>query len=103
MAIQKWDAINGVINPIPGYSVAHDGKVILYATDWCGYCEQTRSLLRENNIDYFEYNIEKSVEGNQQHKRLGGKGIPVLYTNGDVVKGYNPERNLKLASKIFVK
>jgi len=99
LVFQKWDSINNFINPPPDYAAAHDGKVILYATSWCGYCKKTRKLLEDNGVDYFEYDIEKSQEGNKQHKRLGGKGIPVLLINGEVVKGYNPARILELTKR----
>lgn len=97
---QKWGVIDNYLNPPPDYSEAHGGKVILYATSWCGYCEKARKLLTDNNIPYYEYDIEKSQEGNEQHKKLGGKGIPVLLINGEVLKGYNPSKILELASEI---
>lgn len=97
LVIQKWDTIYYYVNPLPDYSSAHDGKVILYATDWCGYCEKTRSLLRTYNIDFFEYDIEKSQEGLAQYTKLGGKGIPVLFINGRVIHGYDPEKIIALA------
>ena len=51
----------------------------------------------ENEILYFEYDIEKSDEGRMQHEKLGGKGVPVLLISGDVVKGYDPSKILALA------
>lgn len=96
---QKWGVIDNYLNPPPDYAEAHGGKAILYATKWCGYCKKARSLLNENNISFYEYDIEKSQEGAKQHKSLGGKGIPVLLINGEVIKGYNPSRILALANK----
>jgi mycoredoxin len=96
---QKWGVIDNYLNPPPNYAEAHGGKVILYSTAWCGYCKKTRELLGENNIPYYEYDIEKSKEGNEQHKNLGGKGIPVLLINGEVIKGYNPSKILQLSNK----
>jgi len=95
--IQKWGSILEVINPPPDYADAHSGQVILYATSWCGYCAKARKLLQENGIPYYEYNIETSQIGREQHKNLGGRGVPVLLINGVVVKGYNPAKILKLA------
>ncbi|MFT5085556.1 MAG: mycoredoxin [Lentisphaeria bacterium] len=96
---QKWGVIDNYINPPPDYAESHGGKVILYATQWCGYCKKARSLLNDNNIPFYEYDIEKSQEGAKQHKNLGGKGIPLLLINGEVIKGYNPSRMLELANK----
>lgn len=96
VVIQNWGDINKFINPPPDFSAAHGGIVILYATSWCGYCVKARKLLEENNVEYFEYDIEKSTEGKRQHKALGGSGIPVLLINGETIKGYNPELILKL-------
>ena len=72
----------------PDYSTARN-EVILYATEWCGYCQKTRVLFKENNISYVEYDIEKSTIGRREHKRLGGKGVPLLRINGKVIHGYN--------------
>lgn len=98
LVIKNWGNINNFINPPPDFSAEHNGKVILYATSWCGYCAKARKLLEQNNIAYFEYDIEQSTEGNRQYKALGGRGIPVLLINGEVVKGYNPRLIMELAT-----
>jgi glutaredoxin len=99
LVFQKWDVISTTLNPPPDYALEHNGRVILYATDWCGYCTKARNFMRSNKIEYFEYDIEKSAEGKNQYDRLGGKGIPVLLINGEVVTGYNPAKILKLAGQ----
>lgn len=96
LVFQKWGAVVDFINPPPDYSLAHDEQVILYSTAWCGYCKKTRELLADNNVPYYEYDIEKSPEGMEQYKKLGGRGIPLLLINGAVVKGYNPTKILEL-------
>lgn len=97
LVLHEWSSIRNFINPLPDFAAAHNGKVILYATSWCSYCEEARVLLEDNEIDYFEYDIEKSQKGNTQHKRLGGNGIPVLLINGEVINGYDPARIVELA------
>ena len=94
---QKWDAIGAYINPPPDYSANHDEQVILYATEWCGYCQKARELMSENDISFYEYDIEKSDQGRQQFESVGGKGVPVLIIDGEVVKGYRPSKILELA------
>lgn len=90
-AYQKWDTINLYINPAPDYAALHNGDVILYSTEWCGYCTKTRNLLESHGISYFEYDIEKSQEGRDQYRSLGGNGIPVMLMDKQVIKGYAPD------------
>lgn len=99
LVYQKWDVIDRHFNPIPDYAAAHDGKVILYGTSWCGYCEKTRALLNENHIDFYEYDIELSTEGREQYDRLEGKGVPLLLINGKLVRGFDKSEILYLANR----
>lgn len=63
--------------------------VVLYATDWCGYCKAARQFFANNGIDYVEQDIEKSSEALSQHRKLGGNGVPLIVVGDDVIKGYN--------------
>ena len=45
-----------------------NSEVILYATDWCGYCRATRKFLEDEKIAFVEFDIEKSDEGAKQYK-----------------------------------
>lgn len=63
--------------------------VVLYATDWCGYCKATRALFASNGIAYVEHDIEKSSEALSQHRKLGGNGVPLIVVGDEVIKGYN--------------
>lgn len=97
LVFQNWDSLTNYFGPSPDYDAEYDGEVILYSTAWCGYCAKTRELLEDNNIGYYEYDIEKSAEGREQFYDLGGSGVPMLLINGQVVNGYNPARILALA------
>ena len=96
IVFQKWNSIQLFLNPPPDYSKFQKEKVILYATDWCGYCKQTRKLLSDNRISYYEYDIEKSDEGRSQYESLGGSGVPLLLIDGQVVRGFNAKKILSL-------
>lgn len=91
---QFRDDIFSFHSPAPEYAAMHEEKVILYATSWCGYCSKTRQFLKENNIPYFEYDVESSSEGYDQFKALGGRGVPLVLVNGKVIKGFNTDRIL---------
>ena len=97
IVFQKWDSIQLFLNPPPDYSRFQKEKVVLYATDWCGYCKKTRKLLADNGITYYEYDIEKSDEGKSQYKSLGGNGVPLLLIDGEIVQGFNAKKILSLA------
>lgn len=76
--------------PKPELTELHQDKVVLYATEWCGYCAKTRAFLKEKNIDYVEYDIEKSAEGKAQYQLLNGRGVPLVIVKGKLIRGYNP-------------
>lgn len=77
-------------SPAPPAPVAQ-GAVVLYATDWCGYCRQTRTFLTSRGIPFTEFDIEKSEEGARRYKAIGVRGVPVVVVNGTVVKGHDPK------------
>ncbi|MFJ4141350.1 glutaredoxin family protein [Pseudomonas sp. NPDC089734] len=93
---QNWGKIENLINPPPA-SVAHSysqAKVVMYATEWCGYCKQTRRFLDSKGIAFTEYDIEKSAEGRKAYEALGGRGIPLLDVNGTLIRGFSPDEIL---------
>ncbi|TBT23890.1 glutaredoxin family protein [Vibrio parahaemolyticus] len=78
----------------PSYS--QDNVVILYSTEWCGYCDKARNFFIRHNINYIEYDIEKSDWGRKQYDALNGKGIPLILINGSLVQGYREQRIVTL-------
>jgi len=98
--IQNWSNIKTWLTPTPDFNSVNNSKVVLYATAWCGYCAKARELLSSHGVVYQEYNIEQSKVGRTQHKELGGRGVPVLLINGEVVHGYNPQRIVELIKGI---
>ena len=82
-----------VIRPIETvrFQSESNSEVVLYATQWCGYCRKTRQFLADNDIAYFEYDIENSSQGAREYKQLNGRGIPLVLVNNEVIRGYNPK------------
>lgn len=66
--------------------------VILYGTDWCGYCAKARSFFKENGIQYTDLDVEKTTEGYEGHKKAGGNGVPVIVIGDQVLHGYSEEQ-----------
>lgn len=69
-------------------------KVILYATTWCPYCEKARKLFQKHNINYTEFDIEKSAEGKAQYDLLGISGVPITVINNKVIQGFDVDEIL---------
>ena len=90
---QNWGKIEHLFNPsdaIPAQTQAQ-ARVVMYATEWCGYCKQTRRFLDSKGNPYKEYDIEKSTEGRKAYEALGGRGIPLIDVNGTIIRGFSEE------------
>jgi glutaredoxin len=90
---QNWGKIEHVFNPSAAVTphTQAQARVVLYATDWCGYCKQTRRFLDSKGIPYKEFDIEKSPEGRKAYEALGGRGIPLIDVNGTIIRGFAPQ------------
>ena len=89
---QNWSGIQRWWSPpVPGSE-----RVVLYATEWCGYCAKTRELFAKHGVDYVELDVERSEEGRRGHAGLGGGGVPVVVINDQtVIRGYRPDAILR--------
>lgn len=76
--------------------------VTLYATSWCGYCAATRQFFAEYGIQYTERDIEQSSAAAEEHRRLGGNGVPLIVIGDELVNGYN-EAELRSQLKPWLK
>jgi len=65
--------------------------VVMLATSWCPYCAKARRYLQKRNVDYCEYDLDQSATGQALQRRSGHTGIPVIFIDGRVIAGYDPE------------
>ena len=93
---QNWGKIERVFNPsqMASEQVRANAKVVLYATDWCGYCKQTKRFLDQKGIPFKEFDIEKDTEARKAYEALGGRGIPLIDVNGTLIRGFDPDEIL---------
>ena len=93
---QNWGKIERVFNPSQMVSeqVRANADVVLYATDWCGYCKQTKRFLDSKGIPFKEFDIEKDAEARKTYEALGGRGIPLIDVNGTLIRGFDPDEIL---------
>jgi glutaredoxin len=93
VVFQNWGKIERLFNPsqvVPEQTRA-SARVVLYSTEWCGYCKQTRRFLDSKGIPYREFDIEKDAQARKAYEALGGGGIPFVDVNGTLIRDYNPE------------
>lgn len=95
LGLAIWLQLNGghfLPRNAPALSLSGQEKVVLLATEWCGYCAKTRRFFAENHIRYQELDVEHSEAGRQAYERLGGGTIPLIVINdAKLIRGYDPE------------
>ncbi|MCB1736424.1 MAG: glutaredoxin family protein [Gammaproteobacteria bacterium] len=74
--------------------------VILYSTSWCPYCVKAREWFERHEVEYVEYDVEKSVAAATQYRQLRGRGTPLIVMGDDVIQGFNPPR-MELALRVL--
>jgi len=65
------------------------GTVEIFVTDWCGYCKQAEAYMRNNNIAYVAYDIERDKAAHQRYQELGGRGVPLLLIGQHRMAGFS--------------
>ncbi|VVQ01930.1 hypothetical protein PS918_04249 [Pseudomonas fluorescens] len=90
---QDWGKIERVFKPsqVVSEQTQATAKVVLYTTQWCGYCKLTRRFLDQKGIPYREFDIEKDAEARKAYEALGGGGIPFIDVNGTLIRGHDPD------------
>lgn len=71
-------------------SEATSRKVVIYTTDWCGYCKKAKKFMRDNKITFTEYDIEKSARARREYQRLNGHGVPLIVVGDKTLSGFSP-------------
>jgi len=92
-------------NPLDSFQSESDvitleGPVVMYSTSWCGYCVKAKKLMNEKEIDYVEYDIEKSFKAKKEYDALKGRATPLFVINGQVVTGYDKALLSRLKNKL---
>ena len=67
-------------------------NIEMYTSDTCPNCTKLKEDLKQNNIDYIEYNISKSSEHKRNLIKEGFLSVPVMKINDDYVLGFDVPR-----------
>ncbi|WP_321850647.1 glutaredoxin family protein [Pseudomonas paraveronii] len=93
VVIQNWGKVERLFNPsqVVAEQTRASARVVLYSTEWCGYCKQIRRFLDQKGIPYQAFDIDKDATARKAYEALGGGGIPFVDVNGTLIRDYSPE------------
>lgn len=67
-------------------------KVKVYSTDTCPYCTMAKDFLKENNIEFEEYNVAEDEDAkNEMLTKSGQMGVPVIMIDDKIIVGFDKE------------
>jgi glutaredoxin len=75
----------------PG-SASEEHEVVMFSIDFCPACEAAKQYFAENGIAYNEFNLDESERARDAFERLGGRGTPLLFLEGESMNGFHPQR-----------
>lgn len=64
-------------------------KVVMYSTVRCGYCRKARAYFKANGIAFTDYDVETSAKGQQDYRRMGARGVPVILVGDQRMMGFS--------------
>jgi glutaredoxin-like YruB-family protein len=77
-------------------------QAVVYSTNWCPYCRQAKTYLKNLGVEVDEKNIEDDDDARQELlDKTGGvfRGVPVIDIDGELLQGFDPNQiNLTLSS-----
>jgi len=76
-------------------------KVVMYASDWCGYCSRARRLLDAKGVTYTEIDVDL-VPGAREEMlaRGGGETVPQIFIGDQAVGGCDELHALDAAGRL---
>lgn len=69
--------------------MGNTAKIEVYSGDFCPYCVRAKSLLKQRNLEFVEYNVQQDPEKREEmNKRShGSRTIPQIFINNKHVGG----------------
>jgi len=64
-------------------------SIVMYSRADCGFCAGARRFFAARGIPYREMDIDRYAQARAEHRRLGGKGVPLFVINGHVSRGFS--------------
>jgi glutaredoxin len=84
--------------PKPAAAAVADRDVIIYRTQWCGYCKKAAEYLTLKHIPFVEKDLERDPGARQDMLTRAQKsgvpadrlqGVPILWVRGHLISGFD--------------
>lgn len=87
--IRSFDSVSYGTSDVGVLKATPHAKVVIFSASWCGYCKKAKMYFKKKNIQYTDYDIEKSAKGKRLYKQLGAKGVPVILVGNKRMNGFS--------------
>ena len=65
-------------------------SVKIYSSPTCSHCIRAKQFLKDNNIEFVDYNVFADPEkGKEMIARSGQMGVPVIDIDGTLIVGFD--------------
>ena len=71
-------------------------KVVIYTTEWCGYCKKAIAFFRARRIPFSQYDVEKSAKGKRDYAAMNGRSVPIILVGENRMSGFTASRFMQL-------
>ncbi|MFC1728103.1 glutaredoxin family protein [Nanoarchaeota archaeon] len=67
-------------------------EVIVYSTPTCPYCVMAKDFLKENNIEFVDYDVSQDKQkAKDAIEKSGQMAVPVIDIDGKIIIGFDKE------------
>ncbi|NWG38681.1 MAG: DUF4124 domain-containing protein [Hydrogenophilaceae bacterium] len=73
-----------------------DRGVTLYTTEWCGVCKHAKAFMKDNNVPFSEWDVEKTEYGEARFRQMGGRNVPLITIGSQKMMGFEANRFMQL-------
>jgi glutaredoxin 3 len=75
--------------------------ITVYTTNWCGYCDRAKALLKARGLDYEEVNLDDDPTFRLKLLELSGRmTVPQIFIDGEAIGGFSELRELDRSGKL---
>jgi glutaredoxin 3 len=75
--------------------------ITLYTTNWCGYCERAKALLKARGLEYSEVNLDDDPAFRTRLLELSGRmTVPQIFIDEKPIGGFSELRELDRSGEL---